>query len=455
MSDRAKLKLTRRSILHGLGATVCLPWLETLAAASDSAGRLPGAAGSRVRAAYLYIPNGVADGGWDAAKVDDEGRLLALNKWMAPLEPYRSDLLLPRNVWTPRGNGHSAGTATWLTGHHYDGKRIDAGGASVDQLAASKIGGSTLLPSLELSLRGEGFFSKSLSRNTLSWLSGRQPASRETVPRVVFDRMFRGGGRTETERSVLDLVLGPAGRLRREVSDADGRKVDEYLDAVRSVEKRLEFAEKKSKAVSDDRALTDTLTRPAPGIPTDHQEYIRLMLDLVVLAFWSDATRVVTFMLDHGQSNRYFNFVPGVKGTWHALSHYRDFSGKTEDDDGITSWGSLEEKRDMYNEVTRWHNAQVAYLIGRLKGVPEGEGTLLDSSMILYGSSLSDGHEHAAKNLPLLLAGGGGGTIRGGRQIRFEKPRSMSDLHLSMLHRLGASVDEFGGSDTPMTEIDV
>ncbi len=446
------LRMSRRAVLRGLGALVCLPGLETFAGAESKRQRR--SASNKVRMAYLYFPNGVAEGAWDPASVGKGGELLELNEWMRPLEAFKSDIVIPTNVWTPRGNGHGAGTATWLTGQSYDHREIDAGSPSVDQIAARAIGEQTLLPSLELSLRGEGHFSKSLPRNTLSWIASGLPAAREVQPRAVFDRMFRGGETSETDKSVLDLVRDQLRRLRGEVGRTDQRKVDEYVDAVRAIERRISFAEEQSLRVGADGALTDSLTRPKSGIPADHQEYTRIMLDLIVLAFWSDATRVCSFMLDHGQSNRYFNFVDGVKGTWHALSHYRDVSGKTEDDDGKTAWSSLASKRDMYNAVTRWHHEQLAYLLKRMKEVDDGDGTLLDNSMVLYGSSLSDGHEHGSKNLPLILAGHGGKTIRSGRQIRFRDPESLSKLHLAMLQRVGADVDSFADSDTPMGELD-
>ena len=155
-------------------------------------------------------------------------------------------------------------------------------------------------------------------------------------------------------------------------------------------------------------------------------------------------------MLDHGQSNRYFNFIEGVKGTWHALSHWKDISGKTEDDDGKTSWATRDEKREMYNRVTEWHTELVSYLLSRLKSIREGNGTLLSESMIVYGSSLADGHEHADKDLPVLLAGGGAGTIRSGRQINFSGAKTMSSLHQALLQRMGVPVDRFADSKLPM-----
>ena len=173
-------------------------------------------------------------------------------------------------------------------------------------------------------------------------------------------------------------------------------------------------------------------------------------MDMVVLAFWADATRVCTFMMDHGQSNRYFNFIDGVTGTWHALSHWKDVSGKTEDDDGITSWSSRDEKRGMYNRVTTWHTEHVAYLLKKLRDIKEPNGRLLDHSMVVYGSSLSDGHEHAAKKLPLLLAGGGSAAVNPGRLIGGRQETSMSDLHLAMLQRLGVPHQEFAESESPL-----
>ena len=178
-------------------------------------------------------------------------------------------------------------------------------------------------------------------------------------------------------------------------------------------------------------------------------------MDMIALAFWSEATRVCTFMMDHGQSNRYFSFVDGVTGTWHALSHWKSINGKTEDDDGKTSWESRDQKLAMYNRVTQWHTKQVAYLLGRLQSINERGKSLLDQSMIVYGSSLADGHEHEAKNLPVVLAGGGGGTIRGGRVLSdASKSRdsglSMSALHLALLQRIGVKSERFAESRTPI-----
>lgn len=439
--------ISRRTMLRGLGAAVSLPMLDVMyqpvarAADKDTAA---------ARLAYLYIPNGVAEGAWQPKKVDSRGQLVELNPWMSSLAPFQNDLTIFQNMWTPRGNGHIAGTATWLTGGAFDGEKLDSGGASVDQIAAKHFRDKTLLPSLELSTRGEGIFTTSLPRNTVSWVDSVTPAPRDIEPRVVFDRMFRVGDSGLGNRSVIDLVLEDARRLKRRVSNQDQVKIDEYLDSVRAIERRIEFAEMQKGRAARTPGLQQALVRPAPGIPQEHGQYMKTMMDMIVLAFWSDATRVCTFMMDHGQSNRYFDFIDDVKGTWHALSHWKDISGKTEDDDGKTSWSSRDEKRDMYNRVTTWHTEQVAYLLKRLSEIKEPNGRLIDNSMIVYGSSLSDGHEHSAKNLPLLMAGGGAHGVKPGRQLTSRRDTSMSDLHLAMLHRLGVRRDNFAESKTPI-----
>lgn len=430
-------------MLRGLGAAVSLPLLDVMSARASEDERPP------MRLAYLYIPNGVAEGAWQPQEVDNRGRLVKLNRWMSSLEPYRDELTVFRNLWTPRGNGHIAGTATWLTGGFFDGEKLDAGGASVDQIAARHFQDQTLLPSLELSSRGEGIFTSSLPRNSISWVDSVTPAPRDVEPRAVFDRMFRAGKSGLGSRSVTDLVLEDARRMRRRVSSDDRRKIDEYLESVRAIERRIAFAEEQKLRARQTPGLQESLVRPADGVPDDHGEYMRTMMDMIALAFWADATRVCTFMMDHGQSNRYFNFIDGVNGTWHALSHWKDISGKTEDDDGKTSWSSRDEKRMMYNRVTQWHTEQAAYLLGRLKSIKNQYGSLLDQTMVVYGSSLSDGHEHAEKNLPVLLAGGKS-TITQGRRLGDRKDTSMSDLHLAMLQHLGIPMKQFAESRSPL-----
>ncbi len=443
--------ISRRTVLRGLGATVALPFLDIMKPLALAAQAVAPMADPVKRLAYIYFPNGIPRGTWYPEAVTADGRLVKLNEWMSPLEPFKQDILIPSNLWTPEGNGHVDGPPTWLTGRSYRSRAVDAGGVSADQLAARHLGDETLLPSLELSLQGEGFFSNSLPRNAISWSAPDRPMTREIEPRAVFDRMFRPPSGGATDRSVMDAVLADARSLQSYTSKADRYRLDEYFESIRALERRIEFSEARSGQMRSDGALTDTMMTPTPGIPADHQSYVRLMLDLMVAAFQSDATRVATFMLDHGQSNRYFDFIPEVRGTWHALSHYQNASGKTEDDDGVTTWESVESKREMYAEVIRWHHAQVAYLLGRMKSIVEPNGgSLLDNSMVVYGASLGDGNEHDANDLPTLVAGRGGGTITPGRFIEHSEPTDLSGLHLGMLQRMGVPIDEFGTAQAPL-----
>ena len=431
---------SRRTILRGIGATVALPLLD--AAPVFGQGRL---LTNQNRLAYLYFPNGIPRGIWYPEKTGVNGELIRLNEWMSPLEPFKEEIIIPGNIWTPEGNGHVDGTPTWLTGHDYDSRGVNAGGVSADQIVARHLRDQTLLPSLELSTKGEGYFSNSLPRNAISWSAPDRPMTREIEPRTIFDRMFSTKSSVNSNRSVMDSVLADARSLSSLVSAADSLRLDEYFESIRALERRIEFAERQSTEMLNDRALTDTLVAPTPGIPADHESYVRLMMDLMILAFQSDATRVITFMLDHGQSNRYFNFIPEVDGTWHALSHYQNASGMTEDDDGTTSWESVEQKRAMYAEVVRWHHSQVAYLLGRMKNIREPDGnTLLDNSMILMGGAIGDGNEHDASHLPTLLAGRGGGTIKTGRYINHDEPTDLASIHVALMQRMGVPIERLG-----------
>ena len=431
---------SRRTILRGIGATVALPLLD--AAPAFGQGRL---LTNQNRLAYLYFPNGIPRGIWYPEKTGVNGELIRLNEWMSPLEPFKEEIIIPGNIWTPEGNGHVDGTPTWLTGHDYDSRGVNAGGVSADQIVARHLRDQTLLPSLELSTKGEGYFSNSLPRNAISWSAPDRPMTREIEPRTIFDRMFSTKSSVNSNRSVMDSVLADARSLSSVVSAADSLRLDEYFESIRALERRIEFAERQSTEMLNDRALTDTLVAPTPGIPADHESYVRLMMDLMILAFQSDATRVITFMLDHGQSNRYFNFIPEVDGTWHALSHYQNASGMTEDDDGTTSWESVEQKRAMYAEVVRWHHSQVAYLLGRMKNIREpGGNTLLDNSMILMGGAIGDGNEHDASHLPTLLAGRGGGTIKTGRYINHDEPTDLASIHVALMQRMGVPIERLG-----------
>lgn len=434
---------SRRRFLRGASATLALPYLEALA---------PRDAAIPTRAIWLYFPNGVAEGSWKPRWNARTGGLTALHPTMDPLARHRQHLVVPRGLYTPRGNGHGAGTATWLTGGEWEHRELDAGGASVDQIAGEALGGDCIVPALTLSARGEGHFSTDLPRNTLSWNRSGRPVFRETDPRAVFQLLF--GSEASADSSLLDSLREQVAQLEGRVSATDRARLQEYLQAIRGLERRVAFAQKEETVRRLSRATElgfdfDPRVPPA-AIPSDHGDYLDLMLDLVALALWPGASRVASMMLDHGQSNRYATFVPGVQGTWHAVSHWRDTSGKTEDDDGVTSWKDRRTKRAMYDAIVTWHHARVARFLDRLAALPEGGGTLLDHSVVVYGSSISDGHEHGESNLPLLVAGGGGGAIRGGRVLDQGDEISMSRLHLATLQVLGLPAGRFAEADSPL-----
>lgn len=446
-----RLPVSRRSFLKGAGAVLALPHLEALVPRGCDAA-------PPVRAAWLYIPNGVATGSWWPTGVDAGGAIARLNPRLAAFERFTDRLLFPRNVWTPRGNGHGAGTATWLTSGGWNDREVDAGGASVDQIAARELGDDCVVPALSLSARGEGFFAADVPRNSLSWAGTGRPVFRETDPRSVFRLLFGGG--VEADRSLLDDLRTQAETLKRRVSESDAERLEAYLDAIRDLERRIAFVQdERTRARLEsarEHGLPFDADAPLDAVPEEHGAYLDLMLDLAALALWSGASRVASVMLDHGQSNRYCTFVRDVNGvdevagTWHALSHWRDASGRSEDDDGVTSWSSVDSKRAMYDAVVEWHNQRAARFLERLDALPEVDGTLLDHALVMYGSSISDGHDHGELDLPVLLAGGAGGALRGGRVLDSGGRIDLASVHLAALRAMGSGAESFGEVDTPL-----
>lgn len=442
--------MPRRTFLRGAaGAALGLPLLEVMAPRSA---RAAAKATPPIRMGCIYMPNGVPKVAWEPEV--SNGKLAKLNEWMSPFDSLKDDLQMLAGLRSETKGSHPGASATWLVRPCPEGDRISqdksVGETSMDQIVAHTIGEATPFSSLELISKPDGSFSKSLLRNNISWRNATTPVPRETNPRAVYDRLTGTGGDSDgsgnsKRQSVLDTVLADAHSLRNRVSTADQAKLDEYLDAVRSVEKRMSAMASESRTAA--RAKAATFARPSEEIPEDYGAYLRLMFDMLVLAYWTDSTRVASFMLDHEQSNRYFNFIPEVKGMWHAISHWRDISGKTEDDDGETSWSSKEVKFNQYLTIIKYHHEQVAYFLNRLKGIEEGDGTLLDHSMILYGSPFSDGNAHLSKELPILIAGKAGGKIKPGRQLVAQDAPS-EGVYLSMMDVMGVPVHEIGGIDT-------
>lgn len=442
-------------MLRGTGAWLALPLLEVMTPLSARAAtrqRPP------IRLGCLYLPNGSPESAWNAS-VDGDGRILSMAENMRPFEPLKEHLQLITGLESELRGSHPAGGATWLIRPAPEGDGINArmgvGGVSMDQIAAKAIGNETLLSSLELIMKPQGSFSSDILRNNISWTSPTTPAPRETEPLAVFRRMTgeigaAGEKKRDDRKTILDAVLADANSLKSKVSTADRDKLDEYFESVREVEKRLALTQEDSQIRK--QAMLKNTTAPLGGHPENHQEYMRLMFDMMVLAYWTDATRVASFMLDHEQSNRYFDFIPEVRGMWHALSHWGDISGKTEDDDGQTSWTSKEVKRQQYLKVINYHHQQVAYFFERLKAIKEGDGTLLDNCLILYGSPFEDGNKHASKRVPVMLAGKAGGKLKTGRQLSYDgQPRE--GVYISILDALGVHVDKMGNTDKALSII--
>lgn len=442
--------LSRRTLLRGFGTTLALPFLDAMTPALAAPSRTGGPAPTRM--AFLYVPNGIIMKDWTPAA---EGNGFELTKSLKPLEAFREDLLVLSGLDHYNGQAlgdgagdHARAGATWLTGVHpkkTQGADIQ-GGISVDQIAAREIGGATTLRSLELGLddnRMVGGCDSGYScaySNTISWTSPSTPAPPENNPRAVFERLFGDGESTDPaaralqarqDRSILDFVREDAARLGMQLGTTDKRKLTQYLDAVREVERRIQMAE--------DRAANGPAI-PAmdcpPGIPPTFEEHVELMFDLMTIAFQTDSTRVITMMIGREGSNRTYRTI-GVPDAHHGLSHHFNDTSKI----------------DRLQKIDQHHVAQLAKFLQRLKATPDGDGTLLDHSAIVYGSSISDGNRHVHLDLPTVIAGGGNGRIHGGRHVRYTKGTPMTNLFLSMLDMAGVKEEKIGDSTGQITHL--
>ncbi len=440
-------QIPRRTFLKGLGTAMALPLLESMAPGVSPAAAL-GTPSSPRRLAFIFVPNGVNMDDWTPSAVGSD---FALPPILQPLRAVKDDLLvlsgLAQDKARPHGDGggdHARGSATFLTGcqaRKTHGADIRVG-ISVDQVAAAALGKATRLASIELGCdRGQqagncdSGYSCAYSFN-ISWKTESTPMPPEIRPRLAFDRLFSNGRKGELaesrarrerhQRSILDFVMEDANRLRVGLGYTDRRKLDEYLTAVRDLELRIEQAEKFAAAFPD-------YAKPSAGIPKDYEQHVRLMFDLLTLAFQTDTTRVSSFILAHDGSNRPYPFIQVSEGH-HDLSHH----------------GNDAAKKEKIAKINRFHITQLAFFLEKLKSTKEGEGTLLDNCMIVYGSGIGDGNAHNHDNLPVLLAGKGGGTLRMGRHVRYEKETPMTNLYLSMLERVGVPVERLGDSTGPL-----
>jgi hypothetical protein len=433
------LLLSRRTVLQGIGASVALPLLEAMLPQSLGATAAP-----PLRLAFLYVPNGVHMADW---KPTAEGKDFELPATLRPLAPFKEQMLvltgLTADKARPHGDGpgdHARAMAAFLTGaqpRKTSGANIRVG-VSVDQFAAQRIGKATRFASLEIGCEGgrqagncDSGYSCAYS-STVSWRSESQPVAKETNPRLVFERLFApAGSKTDPKalrrdlyrRSILDFVADDARSLKGRLGAADGRKLDEYLSGVREIEQRLARTDKEEVKGAPKGAV-----RPR-GVPRNYGEHLRLLGDVLALAFQADLTRISTFVFANEGSNRPYRDI-GIPEGHHDLSHH----------------GWRKAKQEKIQKINLFHIQQVAYLLGKLNAVREGSGTLLDHCMIVYGSGNSDGNRHNHDDLPVLLLGKAGGRLKPGRHIVYPRDTPVCNLYVNLLGYLGVAVPKFGDS---------
>jgi hypothetical protein len=432
--------ISRRTVLKGLSTAVALPWLEAMGPMNSWAQDSAVGKTAPNRMAFLYVPNGKNMADWTPAT---EGTGFELTPILEPLAPVKDDILVLTGLTADGarahgdgGGDHARALASFLTGAHpvkTDGTDI-RNGISVDQVAASRIGDQTRLASLEIGCEAGAMAGNCDSgyscvySSTMSWRSATQPLPKEVNPKLVFERLFGAGAgadrakRDKLRQSILDFVREDTRDLTGKLGKNDQRKLDEYFSSIRDIEQRIVRAASMPEVKAPDF--------PAPaGVPAEYQEHVRLMCDLMVLAFQTDLTRVCSFVLVNEGSNKAYPFI-GVPEGHHDLSHH----------------GNDAKKKEKIRDINKFHVSQLSYLLQKLKATPEGDGTLLDHCMVAYGSANSDGNAHNHDDLPVLLAGKAGGTIQTGRHLLYPKETPISNLWLSMLERMDVRVPFLGDS---------
>ena len=437
-----KMSLSRRTVLRGLGASLALPLLDSMVPAL-SALRATAAAPTR-RLGIVYVPNGIFMNRWTPAV---EGTAFEMTPTLEPLAPFRDRMVIVTGLSNKQGDAlpgegagdHARAAGAYLTGVHpkkTEGADIQAG-VSMDQIAARVLGTETQLASLEISLDSKepvGACDPGYScayANTLCWRSPTTPLPMENDPRAVFERLFGSSDSTDPamwrlrrqeDRSILDGLTRKVSRLKQELGPGDRSKLDEYVEAIRDVERRIQKAEEQSA-----RELPP-IDQPA-GVPSSFEEHAKLMFDLQALAYQADLTRVSTFMMSHETSQRAYPEI-GVPDAHHPLSHH----------------GGDAEKIAKLVKVNLYHARLFAYYVEKLRSTADGEGSLLDHVTVIYGSGMSDGNAHNHHNLPTILVGGGAGRIQGGRHLKYAPYTPVTNLFLSVLDKLGVPAEKIGDS---------
>lgn len=445
LSQRSS-RLSRRQFLRGTGVALGLPWLESISAFGS-----PLAAKSKLpeaprRLAVMFIGNGVNPHHWGAEQTQDGMKLL---KTLSPLEPLKDRLLVLKGLWNPttvEGPGGHYPKMNLLSGLKVKQTTTDIEvGTTMDQVVATHVGKHTPLSSLVLGTEGPRYSTDSgftsIYSAYISWSSPTTPAPKEIFPQQAFDQLFDDGSKRRRDKSVLDLVMQDAQALSGRLSRRDSQKLDEYLTSVRELEQRVAKAEILSQA--EQSALTwqptvkePTMKRPDAGIPADPEEHMRIMLDIIVLALQMDRTRVASMMLNNDLSGVIFPSLTGIRGGNHELSHHANDA----------------ERLGMYQRVNQHMVKLWGEALQKMAATNEGERSLLDNSMVVFTSSLWDGNAHDSTQLPLLVAGGGGGTIRGGRLLDYSKDenRRLCRLHLALMDRMGLRMERFGDAESAL-----
>jgi len=446
--------LSRRTVLRGLGAAIGLPLLDAMIPALGFAGQ--DKPKTPVRMAFVYVPNGLIMDQWTPAEA---GRDFVLPKILEPLQTFRDSLLVLSGLAQQNGRAlgdgpgdHARASASYLTGVHprkTGGTDIQCG-ISIDQLAAAALGKETPLPSLELSLDDArqavncdvGY--SCAYTNSIAWRGPTSPMPPEVNPRLVFERLFAGADSGEDaatrarrqlyRRSLLDYVQQDTQRLKSTVSPNDQRKIDEYLFAVRDIEKRIQSAEQRTRSVEQHAKATAPAMRQPPGVPAEYGAHAQLMFDLIALAFQADQTRIATFMLGRELSMRTYPELD-ISEAHHGLTHHQGDAAKIA----------------KVLKINCYHFGLFARFIEKLKSIPEGDGTLLDQVMILYGGGISDGNEHLHHDLPVLLAGSR--RFRLGQHVRYPSETPLTNLFMTMLDRFGVNVESLGDSTGRLQEL--
>lgn len=445
-----KKHLSRRTLLRGAGAAIALPLLDSMLPAQTPLAKT--AANPEIKLGLCFIPHGAVIANWTPV---GEGTDFKMSRTLAPLEPFRDQVVVVSNLahkmaapGGPGDNGgdHTRSPAVFLNGVHpkrTDGADIRAG-VTIDQMAVQKIGQQTPLPSLELATEDfsglVGSCDVGLScayMNTISWRTPTTPLPMEINPRVVFTRLFGDGAnaeerlqRIDEQQSILDAVMGQVRHLEGNLGPNDRNRISEYLDTVREIERRIQLAEKQN--------ANSTLAVPAAptGIPDDNQEHTKLMFDLMTIAFQANITRISTFMMKREVSYRTFPML-GISEGFHPASHHQNNP----------------ERLENLTKINTYHVGLVAYFLGKLKATPDGDGNLLDHSLILYGSGMSNSNVHNHAPLPVFVAGGAAGRMKGGRHLKYPEGTPMSNLLLSILEKAGVPEDHVGDSTGPLTEL--